>query len=329
MSEQLFIDAGPSSRGWSYWGDFFACPRLFAYKKRLGVQLGSSDGRTRGSMIHTGLAHLFARWGAVQKGGVLVGTAEGVLRATKPDCLLPAEGAIERWIVEHGTGEQWRDVAITVVRKYAARTAPPAHIVGVELEMHGVLGWRRGRWGLHISNGLVGALDADVGDVEPTPLDRPGAPDHGQPITITRRADLIRAGSDGQIEVVDHKAHAHVSAARARDEYMMEGGWAPFRIMARQLWGARYSGRIMLNLLQTTKPWTLKEEPLPPTPYADAAFAEDLLRAAHLKAEYEAELDSWKWPMRRTACMGVYGLCDAAQLCAYGPSAIRDVESEE
>ena len=327
----VLIDSGVSSRGWSYYGKFARCPRLFAYEYKLDLALGDSDGFTRGSMTHTGLAHLYARWSIELHGRALVGTDEGLRELTSMSDLMLPEEAIEAWVAKHERGANYLDRIVTTLRAYrAAKPTPPPRIIGVEVELKGVLGFVAGRWGLWEGNGLSEALGIERTQADVTPLDCPGHPDHGQPIFITRRADLIVADEAGVVEIIDHKAHAHVSVARAKEEYVMEGGWAPFRILGRQLWGNRYSGRVLLNLVQTTKPYTIKEVAVPATPFRDAQFPAFLYRLAHEIAQAEVDLpDPWELKAVQSSCYGSYGLCDGASLCGFGPDAVADLHADD
>lgn len=73
MTAPFIIDSGPSARGWSYYAAFLRCPMLFfwkyVYARRQG--LGWNDTTpplARGTLVHVGLAHHYARKWAVANG---------------------------------------------------------------------------------------------------------------------------------------------------------------------------------------------------------------------------------------------------------------------
>lgn len=343
--ERILIDAGMSAAGWSYWAAPFTCDMLHAFRQLIPSRgSGSTDAQTRGSMVHVGLAHLHARWGARQPGGVLVGTADGPIRVESPDELYEPEEAVATWVSKYGAGEDEMPRTIEALRRYAARNPEPPRglIFAIEYPMRGVLGMKAGRFGLWaVSEVDIPTKDPNVviclgirDGARVTPCIPPGWPK--QTVEITRRADLIMVDSSGEVDVVDHKSAARAMKARAIDEYGMEGGWAAMRILTRQTFdgvryeasggGARlgltmtYRGKLTLNMIETLEPWSLVKAPLPGCPWADGQFADDLWRTAARLGQHLAEkLDPWRYPKVRshTVCFAHYDRGDGRRVCPY------------
>src|SRR5574340_1107447 len=75
MSEfdPVIIYSGPSERGWSYYSKFLRCPMLFYWKHVYANanRFGWNDytyALTRGTLVHVGLAHHYARQWARENG---------------------------------------------------------------------------------------------------------------------------------------------------------------------------------------------------------------------------------------------------------------------
>lgn len=301
------IDAGRSRRGWSRIGNFFKCPQLFAYTSRLNLQLIPADALTRGSMGHVMQAHLHARWGAEQ-GGVWVDETHH----TDPDYFMSPEDAVIEYCERYG-GHEHLDRMMETFKQYCRKhPEPPGRVIAVEQPMTATLGYVKGQWGLHVEREGV--------TIEPTPLEMPGHPEHGQPIQMTRRIDMTVVDRMGRTFIWDHKCQAHVSPSKSVEAYAIDGGFAAFRIMGAQLYGKSFSG-LMLNLIQTTSPWKVARPTVPPTPHRDRHFAKMLWRAEHDLARLDLEEpDYWEWPkaQHETTCFGRYGKCAAARACFFG-----------
>ena len=66
------VQGGASPAGASRLEAFGRCPRLFAYKYRLGLFRGGSKAQGLGSLVHAALAQHYAQRGAAQPGGIVV-----------------------------------------------------------------------------------------------------------------------------------------------------------------------------------------------------------------------------------------------------------------
>jgi hypothetical protein len=321
---QLLIDAGRSSRGWSRIGSFFRCPQLFAYQNRLDKQLIPADALTRGSMGHVLQAHQHAIWGARTAEGVWVDEAWH----NDPSVFLPPEEAVHQWCDANG-GHKHLDRMTETFRRYMAKhPEAPGSVVAVEYPITAVLGEKSGVWGLWVVHpeeqhfnrqvASVRAWDDDI--ITLTPLNCPGHPDSGSAIVLTRRLDMVTKDRAGRIFVWDHKHQAKVEPNRSVDGYAIDGGFAAFRIMGKQLYGKHFGG-VALNLIQTQEPWRVARPMVPATPHRDRHFADMLWRAEHTLARLDLELPNyWDWPkvQHETTCVGRYGACAAIKMCFYG-----------
>ena len=324
---KLLIDAGRSSRGWSRIGSFFRCPQLFAYQNRLDMSLIPADALTRGSMGHVIQAHQHAIWGASTPSGVWVDETWH----DDPSVFLEPEEAIQMWCDTNG-GHQHLDRMIETFHQYMERYPEcPGDVIAVEYPITDVLGERDNQWGLWVVHPeeqyfnrkayTVKAWDGSV--IKPSPLNCPGHPNSGEAVVLTRRLDMVIRDRGGKIFIWDHKHQARVQANKSVDGYAIDGGFAAFRIMGKQLYGSDFGG-VALNLIQTQAPWTVARPIVPSTPHRDSHFADMLWRAEHSLARLDLELPNfWDWPkvQHETMCVGRYGTCPAIKMCFYGEAA--------
>ena len=111
--EPKYLNAGSSGEwGWHATESALRCPQLFAYHHRIpGISFGDRAPLLKGSLIHQGLAHYYARLQSAQAG-------------RDPEEWATPERAIDTCAEELGTGSlQFVDLAKQVVREYAAQYA--------------------------------------------------------------------------------------------------------------------------------------------------------------------------------------------------------------
>ena len=324
ISDQVLIDAGRSSRGWSRIGAFFRCPQLFAYGERLDISLIPASALTRGSMGHVMQAHQHAIWGT--KGGHGVWVDEKSYH--DPAVFLQPEEAVEKWCETNGGHEHLARMTETFRRYLANYPEAPGLVTHVEYPVTAVLGDKDGAWGLwvvnpehqHFNRKAARVKAWDGGIIHPTPLNVPGHTDSGSAVVLTRRLDMVTKDRAGRFFVWDHKHQARVQPGRSVDGYAIDGGFAAFRIMGKQMFGRDFGG-VALNLIQTQAPWTVARPMVPSTPHRDSHFADMLWRAEHTLARLDLELPNhWDWPkaQHEVTCIGRYGACAAIKLCFYG-----------
>jgi len=326
---KMLIDAGKSSRGWSRIGNFAKCPQLFAYQNRsarMVDELGRSpniappiEALAKGSIGHTLQAHLHAIWGAGQPQGVVVDEAH----YSDPSVFMEPEDAAQAWCDKYGSHELLPHM-LKVFHAYLAKfPESPGDVIAVEASVTAVLGTLRGEWGLWVGEEVGGAWRSlDGADIEVTPLHMPDHREHGRPITLTRRMDLVTRDQSGRYYIWDHKHQASVSAESSATAYAIDGGFAAFRIMGKQLYGAAFGG-LTLNLISSTQLGRVARVQVPSTPHRDAGFAKWLWWAEHQIAQLDMTTDYWDWPKAQNelSCYGRYGACAGLNLCALGPRA--------
>jgi hypothetical protein len=323
---KMLIDAGKSSRGWSRIGNYAKCPQLFAYLYRLGdrpVEEGGCpslappiEALARGSIGHTLQAHMHAIWGAGQPQGVMVDET----MHHDPSVFMQPEDAAQAWCDKYGSHELLPHM-VNVFRAYRAKLPEsPGDVIAVEAPVTAVLGTLRGDWGLWVAEEKGGEWwSLDETKIEVTPLNMPDHREHGRPITLTRRIDLVTRDASGRYYIWDHKHQASVNGKTSASAYAIDGGFAAFRIMGKQLYGAAFGG-LVLNLISTTQVGKVVRETVPATPHRDGHFAKWLWWAEHQIAQLDLTVDHWEWPKAQNelSCYGRYGPCAGIELCARG-----------
>ena len=282
---------------------------------------------TRGSMGHILQAHQHAIWGADSAEGVWVDETWH----EDPDIFLDPEEAVQMWCDTNGGHEHLERMLETFRRYMDAHPEPPGNVIKVEYPVTAVLGTKDNEWGLWV----VHAEDTDFnrraakvkawdgGVILPTPLNCPGHPDSGAALTLTRRLDMVTKERSGRTFIWDHKHQARVQANKSVDGYAIDGGFAAFRIMGKQMYGRDFGG-LGLNLIQTQSPWRVARPMVPATPHRDNHFAQMIWQNEHRLARLEVDSPTfWDWPkvQHETSCIGRYGACSGIKFCFYGEAA--------
>jgi hypothetical protein len=322
----ILINTGRSTSGWSFWGPAFSCDFLWFLINVKGKQFIGADPLTQGSMGHTILAHYYARLGCEQGGFKYEGEM-----VTDPDYFLPPEEGLRAWVEEaekEGT-EAAHFIANTleVFRRYRQREPYVSdRVEGVEMQIKMTVGRNsQGDFGLWLDENLDKPELLDCpGLEEPTP----GVPalQHGKPIVVTKRFDLVMTHSQDQRTYIwDHKVTGgSVSKTRAQ-QYAMDGQFAVNRIAGRQLYGSNFGG-VVLNLVQRREPYAVSRQHVPATPWRDQQFARQVYTKAHslaqqlvMFAEGQTGPGDWELTQSELACYHRYGKCGAFEICQYGP----------
>ena len=334
-ADPKLIDASISLRGWSRIGTFLKCPQLFAYSRRLGVDLWGFA-TDKGSLGHIIQAHQHAHWGLEQSGQIL---AADHMYHDAADLYTPEE-ALSAACQKEPRLYQHYDLLLEIFRRYMARYPdPPGKIINVESQIIAVMGYKESpvfgsQWGLwvidtqefttetQLEQALQSRLEFTTCDGEAlraTPLDCPSHRAHGKPIYITRRVDLT-VEANGRVWIWDHKHQASISGGKKVLAYAIDGGFALFRLMGAQLYGKRFGG-IKLNLIQTQDPWRIQRVIVRATPHRDTHLADLIWEAEHRLAMTEVSHDDfWTWPktMNESVCYGRFGACRAIDFCMHG-----------
>lgn len=221
-------------------------------------------GTGKGSLGHEMQSHYWARLGACDN-PVFVGMNEGTIRIDDPDELYEPEDAAFMMAESVGTLHFLNDMRRTF-RSWQSdcQTQITGEVVAVEVEMTLVLGYLNGRYGLWLQKEpwfeearLLGNEVFDPGEMGGSPkqgticpilLNVPGHPEHGMPITLTRRIDLImREGN--QLKFWDHKhMHPHyMDTTKACRHYAVDGGFAAMVAIGMQAGEFDISSGMMIN----------------------------------------------------------------------------------
>lgn len=352
----LLIDAGPSRAGASYYGEALRCLQHFAYRHRMQPRglltapqansLGSASALIMGSLVHTALAHHLVRSELTRPDrlpSVLVGTSNGHHWVSDPDAVLPPHEAVREWVTRNGTGHEFIEQVDAVYFNYA-RFHPilRAHVAAVETEMVAVLGMAETSvgptWDVWVleddqprtPDGLT--FEAKGGGVvRAEPLDCPGHVNHGKPIFVTRRADLITLDPVAKMRaaIVDHKTTSSQSLAALAPAYAADLGFGLFWRMGQQAFhpdvgwlGAQGFRGVFINILQKREPFGVRVAKVPCTPARNQNLARDIFtimhRIASLDVATEAGDMSYKdWPKASSemVCTHRYGPCGGYDLC--------------
>ena len=131
--EKELLDAGPSERGWHRIEAAARCLRLFALKESGHVPFPESEPLIRGSLVHIGLAHIYARKKEADAGG-------------DPEQFYSPMDAVLK--LAEKNGDRWVDMVdhcCDMVNAYRMRWGDDRKwkVISVEEELRAKL---RGRW---------------------------------------------------------------------------------------------------------------------------------------------------------------------------------------
>ncbi len=340
---RILLDAGPSMYGWSHWGMFLRCPRMYAYRYRLGMKSGPRAPLVIGSLGHTALAHHYARLGAAQ-GGVLLdlpdadgGIQRGVI-LRDPDVLLEPIDAMQAWCEAHPEGWDYYGVTLNAVNAYLAGAKArkePDRVVAVEMEVFAAVGKLEeypdlglGVWVLDPAtveaSGPTGEAVALLPNGRRSRVVLPkGVSD---PIFLSRRIDLV-VQEGRQFWLWDHKFRARANDSSAEASYAMDGGFILFDLLGRGMYGDAFGG-VRLNIVQKYPPYPVVRPAVSRVFHNSRTFASIMVDAARRMAYYRKTLDPWEWPatMHELVCVHKYGVCDLAPLCRYGKDGVVELQ---
>jgi hypothetical protein len=270
--------------------------RLYGYKYGLGLFKSSSKAQGRGSVIHAGVAHGYARRGAAQKGGIVIG---GKLY-TDPETICTPSEAITRTLADQKASDITADQAIRCVEKYFAH-------------------WKMDKFRvLHIEEEFAAHIPCEPHYVvETDPDTREKSNTLVSSYLFTTRMDFVVENEAGQVLIMDTKSTSAIEAKHPR-YYSMSGQFAGLRFFGNQCWPERFGGAV-LNLIQTREPFAFQRPMLDPAPAID--IVRIVLDAeARIEAMMETGRPYSQWPgvFSETGCYTRYGLCPAAEACRWG-----------
>ena len=380
FDDPIFIDAGPSPFGGSRIGTFIVCPTKYAIPFEHGIahdntalewgSLGheyaahqnARRGAEQGGVI-VGLAETTARWPSP------LGFVDD------PDMLLPPLDACRQWCTSR---ELWRDLAEvteTWTELIERFPRPPGRVIGVEIPVTLVVGVTdRDGFGIYVAeadrnvaiplkqtgptadgesvmkrkawidptifNGVRWHHTVTGDEVFPSVLRMPGHPEHGRPILVTKRLDMvIERRRDGQVlpEIWDHKHLAHVEPRKAQKAYRVDMSFSVYRVIGEQFWPHAFDDKAVIVHMVNKRPRRkgdarqFERVPVPPAPEVIRRLPRRVLDAEHRLALLQIEtlngqrtLDEWDAVMNgdQSPCDGRYGSCDNMDICCNGRAAM-------
>lgn len=307
-SEPDLINASRSKRGFSRVGNYFKCIRRGAFSTAYPEDRAKeppSDPLIRGSLLHMGLAHHYARLGARRnKGGV---HANGKLY-TDPDQLHPPATAV--MLLAEQEGPEWEariEVVLLALKSYIQKYGDDLawEVVAVEHEYVMTLPETvtlRGPKGEEYDN-----------PYPPLSLDRR---------LYTQRADLvIRDRASGMIWIPDHKSAYQLLSKTAR-QYILHGQFLGYAAIGKKVYKEKFAG-VLLNRVKLS-PFDADRMPVEAAPAAVAGYVRNLVLMEQQIAMYEdRNLPPELWPgaFHEEVCFSKYGQCPFMARCQWGGTA--------
>jgi hypothetical protein len=336
---KLYVDGGPSTRGWHFHETMLRCPQLFAYLHVLKLVFPTTVPLARGILIHTGLAHYYARLKAVQQG-------EDPDRYHDPVTAMRicAHLEDEKLGMTRDDGQPYRrgvlladelPVVIEALTAYMAHYATEqVEVLAVETELLTLvppsireeaekLRDPECPVGQRVGNHPLGA------ECEGYHCTCPGA------YLYSQRPDLM-ARMDGVLYIVDHKSRGR-NDNRQTQGYCMSGQFQGYGIFGEQLWGKRFGGRMINYVTWGSDTKDGRKQPqferlIPEKrPWMQRSFPKTIRHSERL-IEMLKDEDPWDYPktmIENGGCQHRYGSCPAVNLCSFGPAALGTLDFKE
>ena len=298
----MFIDPGPSRRGWHRIGKAMACVRQYGFSvldKMAGGSGGpdtsESEALIYGKAWHLIMAHHYALMGLSQRGRVRAGeqtfTAGDQNKCSDENTIAEMAEVFGR--VEVLWGPEIAGNLRIVYNAHIGRFASEVRdweIQGVEVELEATL------------------------------------PDCGGKLNdarrlYTQRADLVVLRS-GKIWIVDHKTVYRIEA-KTSDQFLMDGQFIGYAAIGAAKWGEKFGG-VILNraVVRGRDSGVFARTEIAASPAAIAS---------HLSNVAEVELDilgqeerhgwnvgAWRGSTSEHVCYGKYGPCAYIGRCRFG-----------
>lgn len=306
--ERILIDAGESESGWHRLEAFLRCPQFYSYRYNLGMDLGDNEALVKGSLVHVGLAHYYARRGAGQR---LRGEPPGVLWYEEAPSGSPGKRSwqfSEKRISDSEAFYEPHEAMDIVARRWAgsgeretiAKVLPTAH----EMIDAYVVAWK----------GSSADMINIVAVEQVVRFDVMGW-------LLTARIDLVVSTRHG-IVYWDHKSSSDPTSWSTVARYTLSGQVHVLHQIGKSLHGDQFKG-LLLNIVGSRPPYKMRREAPPPAPAMRDRIAQVVADAnAGIKALERSGRDPWEWPRAANehTCVGPYGPCHAWKLCARGKS---------
>jgi hypothetical protein len=334
---RLYVDGGPSRRGWHFHETMLKCPQLHSYLYNLNIVFPTTVPLARGILLHCGLAHYYMRLKAVQQGEdpdayhtpvdslrICAYLEDEKLGRTRDDGQPERRGvklADELAIVEEALlGYMARyanqDIEVLAVESELLALIPPKMLAEAEMLRNPEC-----PVGVRVGEHALGASH------EGWHCTCPGA------YLYSQRPDLL-ARFEGWPMTVDHKSRGRKDE-RQTQGYCMSGQFHGYGIFGEQLWGKSFGGRMINYITWGSDTKDGRKQPqfervVPAKrPWAQKSFPDTIRHSERLIQMFKADqLDPWRYPktfIENGGCQHRYGACPGVALCSYGPEALAEL----
>lgn len=302
MTKPAVLFTGPSQRGWHFREPMGTCPQKWAFEHHPDLQTEpeviatkAKDGREpliKGSLVHVGLAHVYARRQARQQGwdpGTVATPAEAIAEVARLE-----DDRMSHALGNPGPWGKWVTLAQDVVYAYDAQTYNEnENVIAVEHSLAMTLP--------RVSEAL------------------------GEPASLyTARADLIIQDRAQRYWILDHKSTYRVDQKK-RKGFVLSGQILGLYALGRHFYGDAFGG-VRLNMIGLRPPYQFTRITPAPAPWAMAQFEQVVLdretKLSKLLVETEEGVRTvWEWPkaLSEMFCVHRYGVCSFHDLCRWGP----------
>jgi len=289
QGDRILINAGPSEAGWHRLETWLRCRQLYAYHHILGLRMGGREALNRGSLLHVGVAHHYARW-AIMRQGWLDHDGE---RITDPDRFYTPGVAMQLATdqEDHADDRRVKEALLGtcqhVVQAYIEHYAPRDvfKVLAVEQQFRASVGPKQ-----HL---------------------------------FTARADLVVEDTSGRVWIVDHKSSSRPKDGKTIRRYALSGQVHCLTHLGKMNWGKRFAG-VQLNIIgwkNSGPPVNFGRAAPEPAPAMTGRMVQLIVDAeAEMKAWRESGRNPHEYPVAASeyVCMTPYGTCDGWDLCAWG-----------
>jgi hypothetical protein len=337
---KLYVDGGPSTRGWHFHEDMLRCPQLWSYKHKLNIVFPMSVPLSRGILIHTGLAQYYMRLKHAQNGGNVDDYHDPI--TSMRICAHVEDEKLGRFRDDgqpQRRGVKLKDDLVLVEEALVAYMARYAfddiEIIAVEAELRAMIPPKEAALadmlrdpmcpvGQRVGNHALGSHYSGWNCTCP-----------GQHL-YTQRPDMA-AKVDGWKFLVDHKSRGRRDKRQTRG-YTMSGQFQGYGIFGQQLWGAEFGGRLLNYVTWGSESKAGKKtaphfERLVPERklWAERDFPDTIKHSERLMEMLKDE-DPWHYPktfIENGGCEHRYGPCVGQGLCSIGPAALATIGQSE
>jgi hypothetical protein len=304
----ILIDAGPSPNSTHWISTFMHCAQLYAWKRHAGAGFPVSEALIRGTIIHTGYAHIYARirqaqcklsidayYPPLEAAGMVAASIAGESRAHKA-LVAGIHGICEGVIASHETATTFFKERVLYIEDPFEILVPPPGMA----EYAGRCARCGSTKAPHVYDATV-RMCADCGVV--------------LYYLYTRKPDVVWMDAAGVVWIIDHKTMQRV-AQRSIRRYAPTVGFIAYNYIGHRVWGKRYGG-VIINAVEMETGETVRvvSEPAPEMLRRFQTLVHD---AESYRLRLEAEKrDPRDWPRQANeyVCFTPYGPCDALALC--------------